>query len=57
MPMLKTLWRGVTIKAICLVPLYFREDFLPDIKQDAPIAGWLWLTGQIEEDETETTKQ
>ncbi|MCD8296446.1 MAG: sel1 repeat family protein [Prevotella sp.] len=38
----------------CLVPLYFRREFFPNIKQDSPVAGWLWLTGQIEDDEMET---
>ncbi len=38
----------------CFVPLYFREEFFPNIKQDSPVAGWLWLTGQIEDDVVET---
>ena len=29
------------------VPLYFRKDMLPDVKQDDPIRGWLWLTGCV----------
>ncbi len=31
----------------CMVPLYFRKDFLPDVSQGQSVSGWLWLTGQM----------
>lgn len=27
------------------VPLYFRQDFFPTVKEGDPVSGWLWLTG------------
>ncbi len=33
-----------------VIPLYFRKEFLPNLEQYNPIAGWLWLTGEIAED-------
>lgn len=29
------------------VPLYFRQEFFPHIKENDPVSGWLWLTGSI----------
>lgn len=29
------------------VPLYFRQDFFPAVKENDPVSGWLWLTGSI----------
>lgn len=29
------------------VPLYFRQNFLPNVKEGDPVSGWLWLTGSI----------
>lgn len=29
------------------VPLYFRKDFLPDVRKGDPIRGWLWVTGIV----------
>ena len=29
------------------VPLYFRKDFLPEVKEGDPICGWIWVTGNI----------
>ena len=29
------------------VPLYFRQAFFPEVKEDDPVSGWLWLTGSI----------
>ncbi len=34
------------------IPLYFREEFLPNIKECTPVGGWLWLTGEIAEETT-----
>ena len=35
------------------VPLYYRKDMLPDVKQDDPIRGWLWLTGCVNQTYTD----
>ncbi len=29
------------------VPLYFRQDFFPTVKEGYPVSGWLWVTGSI----------
>lgn len=29
------------------VPLYFRQDFFPNVREGDPISGWLWVTGSI----------
>ena len=29
------------------VPLYFRQDFFPAVKEGDPLRGWLWLTGSV----------
>lgn len=29
------------------VPLYFRQEFFPMIKEGDPVSGWLWVTGSI----------
>ena len=29
------------------LPLYFRKDMIPDVKEDDPVRGWLWMTGYI----------
>ena len=29
------------------IPLYFRQDFFPEVKDEDPIRGWLWITGSI----------
>lgn len=29
------------------IPLYFRQDFFPEVKQYDPIRGWIWLSGTI----------
>ncbi len=29
------------------VPLYFRQDFFPTVKEGDPVSGWLWLMGSI----------
>lgn len=29
------------------LPLYFRQDFLPSVKEGTPVSGWLWVTGSI----------
>lgn len=31
------------------VPLYFRQDFFPNVKEGDPVSGWLWVTGSITE--------
>lgn len=28
-----------------IIPLYFRKEFFPDIKQNDPLRGYLWVTG------------
>lgn len=30
-----------------IVPLYFRQDFFPKVKEGDPVSGWLWLTGRV----------
>lgn len=29
------------------VPLYFRKDMIPDVKEKDPVRGWLWMTGYV----------
>ena len=29
------------------IPLYFRQDFFPEVKKADPIRGWLWITGSV----------
>lgn len=29
------------------VPLYFRQEFFPAVKENDPVSGWLWVTGSI----------
>jgi len=29
------------------IPMYFRKDFLPEVKEDDPVRGWVWLTGEL----------
>lgn len=29
------------------VPLYFRQEFFPQVKEGDPVSGWLWVTGSI----------
>lgn len=31
------------------LPLYFRKDFVPNIKEKDPIRGWLWIIGKMAE--------
>lgn len=31
------------------IPLYFRSDFFPNVKNNDPIQGWLWVTGRLSE--------
>jgi len=30
-----------------VLPLYFRKDFFPNVKESDPVRGWLWVIGQI----------
>lgn len=43
------------------VPLYFRQDSFPEVKEDDPLSGWLWVTGSItgqhEPDETDSEEE
>ena len=29
------------------LPIYFRREFFPDVKEGDPLSGWLWVTGSI----------
>lgn len=29
------------------IPLYFRKDFVPSVKNSDPLRGWMWLIGKI----------
>lgn len=29
------------------IPLYFRQEFFPDVKKSDPLRGWLWMTGSV----------
>lgn len=29
------------------IPLYFRKDFIPGVREGDPVSGWLWMTGCI----------
>jgi len=30
-----------------VLPLYFRKDFFPDVKESDPVRGWIWVIGQL----------
>lgn len=30
-----------------IIPLYFRKDMLPNVKEEDPISGWIWVLGQL----------
>ncbi len=29
------------------LPIYFRKEFFPNVKEGDPLSGWLWVTGSI----------
>lgn len=29
------------------IPLYFRQDFIPEVKEGDPVRGWMWVTGCV----------